>query len=624
MSSNVPRMNLLSGDRVIREDGKEFVVDERRGALTLFKAMTPDDPELFTVEDLELARLFSDARLVQRLDGARNSSPRALMAQKGARARHIPDKHKFVIDRRLAYALALRDVPRGQRSGPNLEAYLDEVAKRRGDVKRPGARVIRAWLTRLIDADYDPTVLLPHHAVPRRRERKLDPIFVEMIEWAIDNFYLNRNRWTAVRVYQELRAGLRRYVDEHPEARTRLRSFPSIGALRRAIRARDRYEVMSARYGKEAADRHFRIAKKGRVYTRPYEALIIDATKLDLMIVDEDGATRERPYLIVGTCATTRMPAGFALTIEPPSAATVLQTLRNCMAPKAYVQELYPHIRKTWPCHGKPEEIIFDVGRENFNADVPRALREFFADVTFTAVDAPQQKGLTACRKNPIGSVLVRRKCTNSVLDGLSRFFLNRPLSRFREVLGVLSLRLNSGREFVFDALDLRRPNEIPDSELDLRHEAAHWLAEERIQHTQQRAGDVADRPVADQHEIDVLGIASRRREMHLVKHGSAAHGDLLLQERVAEDQHHGAGQEQILLDLRIACPWRMRAPADDLRARDHALTSTEAFSMTSHGARRGPSAGSDGSSAQTECRCWEIHCRAAPASDLRPSRSSR
>lgn len=389
-----PPIQLGQGDSVMREDGKEFVVDERRGELTIFKARAPNDPEFFSANDQQLAELFSDARLVELERGARSLAARPSMAALGTRVRHIPEKYKKIVERRIAYALALRDAPRGHRSGPAFEKIRLETAERLGDKSPPSARMIRQWLARLISCDHDPSALLPHHAAPRQRARRLNPLISHTVEWVISNCYMSPLRWTAVRTYQELCDRLKTHWASDPDLSKRKLVLPSIATLRRAIRARNPYEVMAARYGKHAADRHFRIKRKGRRYQRALEAVILDATELDIFAIDEDGQTRARPWLIIVICAATRMIIGFALTIEPPSAATVLQALRNAMAPKSYVEHLYPYIRRKWVCYGRIEEVIVDVGPENLNDDVPRALREILTDVMFTAVDSPEQKGI--------------------------------------------------------------------------------------------------------------------------------------------------------------------------------------------------------------------------------------
>ena len=395
MTYAFPKINLERGASVVREDGKEFVVDERRGDRVLFKAKDQSDAELISVTDAELAELFSNARIVRMLDQGRRLSTRTLMMHAHLGLKDIPEKHKKIVEQRLAYVQTLDGLPRGERSGKALERHLDETARRIGDRERPCARVVRTWLKRYIDWKRDPAALLPYHAVPRQRARRLDPIVVDLIESVIDEFYLTPLRWTTVRVYQELCEAIRDYVRKNPELRDRLRTLPSIAALRRAIRARDPYLVMAARYGKETADRHFAIKRKGRRYTRPLEAVMVDATRLDLFIMDpETGEARPRPWLIIVIDAFSRMIVGFALSVEPPSAATVLQALRNAMAVKSYVRDVYPYIKRPWPCHGKPEEIIADVGKEVFNTDVVRALREIFTDVTFTAVERPEQKGI--------------------------------------------------------------------------------------------------------------------------------------------------------------------------------------------------------------------------------------
>ena len=54
----------------------------------------------------------------------------------------------------------------------------------------------------------------------------------------------------------------------------------------------------------------------------------------------------------------SRMLLGFFITFEPPSLYSVLATLKRVNRHKAYVQKLYPQIKRPWDGWGCPTEIL--------------------------------------------------------------------------------------------------------------------------------------------------------------------------------------------------------------------------------------------------------------------------
>jgi hypothetical protein len=81
--------------------------------------------------------------------------------------------------------------------------------------------------------------------------------------------------------------------------------------------------------------------------------------------------------------------------------------------------------------------------------------------------------------------------------------------------------------------------------------------------------------------EVDVLRVAARGIEVELVQGRTAPERGGASQERVREQVDDRPADDQILLDLRVGDPRRLRAPGRDVGALDHASGSTFSFTST-------------------------------------------
>jgi putative transposase len=168
-----------------------------------------------------------------------------------------------------------------------------------------------------------------------------------------------------------------------------LLSLPSYWAVREAIRRIDKYNVVKARHGKQAAEARFAPVGKGEVARWPGEIAELDHTKMDLIVVDEETCLPlGRPWLVVLIDLFTRMPLGFHVSFDPPSVQTVSQCLKNAINPKSYVKKMYPDIKGDWPCFGVPGWVKLDRAMENVGSDI----EDMASSVGFNVTLCPRKK----------------------------------------------------------------------------------------------------------------------------------------------------------------------------------------------------------------------------------------
>ena len=123
-----------------------------------------------------------------------------------------------------------------------------------------------------------------------------------------------------------------------------------------------------------------------------------------------------------------------------------------------------------------------------------------------------------------------------------------------------------------------------------------------RLQDNTQPIEDRPDRTGRRAHQVDILRVAQRRREVQLVERRSTANSQRVAQHVVREDLDQSTADDEVLLDLSLVGPGNDIAPGYDVLRRDHASTWGTRRTMMRHrrSRRRGSGAMSE---SRASCR---------------------
>jgi putative transposase len=175
--------------------------------------------------------------------------------------------------------------------------------------------------------------------------------------------------------------------------RARGAKAPSWHTLRARIEAKDPAELVRARDGAKAARDRFRPVPGEYVAEHAYEIVQIDHTLVDVIVVDR--AFRQplqRPWLTLAIDVASRMVAGFYLTLEAPSVASVALAIQNLGLPKrAYLARL--GVDGDWPAAGLPDAIHVDNGKEFCSHALQRGAEEYGIALIHRPVATPHYGG---------------------------------------------------------------------------------------------------------------------------------------------------------------------------------------------------------------------------------------
>jgi putative transposase len=240
-----------------------------------------------------------------------------------------------------------------------------------------------AWLRCYRDAGHV-SGLIPRDRGPRPGSRRLNEAQEQIIERAIEQFYLKKQRYSPTDVAQEVKLMCQRAGIEPPHGNTvrnRIKAIPDSVKLRR----RGRID--------EARDRFSPIKDKFPGADFPLAVTQIDHTPADVIVVDEEHRLPlGRPTLTLQIDVKTRVVTGIAILLEAPSAVSVGMCVSNSMLPKdEYLEEL--GVEGEWPVWGCPAVLHADNAREFRGKMLRQACENYGIDLQLRPVKVPHYGG---------------------------------------------------------------------------------------------------------------------------------------------------------------------------------------------------------------------------------------
>lgn len=253
----------------------------------------------------------------------------------------------------------------------------------------PSWRTIVSWRKSYNDSGCDLSSLIPKHS--RKGNRNGKNVSGDSFYWlAVHNKYLSRERPTISSTYKYYKDLIviesRNIVEGSIEAISKRAFYYRIKKL-------NPYDVMVARYGKQRADREFRVVGTHVRPTRILERVEIDHTPLDLILIDDELLIPlGRPYLTVLIDCFSGCVVGFYIGYKEPGYDSIRKALLNAMLSKDYIKDLYPSVKKEWPCEGKIETLVVDNGAEFWGTSLEYACKSIVSDIQYNPVAKPWLK----------------------------------------------------------------------------------------------------------------------------------------------------------------------------------------------------------------------------------------
>ncbi|TAK87305.1 MAG: transposase, partial [Aquabacterium sp.] len=300
----------------------------------------------------------------------------------------LPDSVRKEVQRRAAYVEGICEEGDPIFTAQRLRPVLEQIAKRVGDAKQPGVTTVYRWYSRY-RATNDPRALIPRpdrrgSTAPRQPDRLL-----ELLSEAAAEAFRCSPQASVSDISDRLEAKVTR--DNQMVIGGTPLKMPSRRTVYRLMDKVDAYDKSLLQEGKTAADKRFRLSKRGVQTTRILERVEIDHTPLDLFVIDDrTWLPIHRPTLTVAIDHYSRMILGYYLSFAPPSAAAVIGALRHAILPKSRrkVSEKKLEWVNEWPCYGVFETVFMDNGLEFHGVD----LESIAYDLGIVLVYCPKRK----------------------------------------------------------------------------------------------------------------------------------------------------------------------------------------------------------------------------------------
>lgn len=293
----------------------------------------------------------------------------------------------------------------GKISYGSLKAIRNEISKKFGD-DAPSNQTIVKWYNRYVESGKKIHSLSPSFKKGGNRKSRYPEIIESHIEDSL-KLIKDDEQGAVSFAYSHLCNLIFNYNKEITENEIKPLSLQ---AFWKRYKKLSPHEKEINKFGTFAAGKKFKHIGKIIETTRALERVEIDHTKLDLFLIDsETNETLGRPWITSLCDVHTRSLIGFYLGFTPPSYASVARAIKHAILPKDYVQKKYTNVKTPWICHGKPELIVSDNGKEFDSNDLKLALNELLINFGKNPVATPYLKPIIERYFGALNTQLLRR-----------------------------------------------------------------------------------------------------------------------------------------------------------------------------------------------------------------------
>ncbi|MBZ7927067.1 Mu transposase C-terminal domain-containing protein (plasmid) [Ensifer adhaerens] len=218
---------------------------------------------------------------------------------------------------------------------------------------------------------------------PQRGRRRLAQEMEAIIETAMRDTYRRREKPSITALHDRVRE-LCRARSVHP---------PSWKAVKARVALADPKMLARDREGAKAARDRFAPAVAEYCADHALHIVQIDHTLVDIIVVDAvHRRPLQRPWLTLAIDVASRVVAGFYLSLESPSSASVALAVQHMVMPKGEWLEACD-IKGDWPVFGLPEVIHVDNAREFHGKALVRGAAEHGIMLVHRPVARPHYGG---------------------------------------------------------------------------------------------------------------------------------------------------------------------------------------------------------------------------------------
>ena len=274
----------------------------------------------------------------------------------------IPKKYKDIAKERWEYVNAVLISDMKGLTNKNLVNLIDEVATRLNK-KGPNWRTLKKWYNSY--QQYDVMGLVPQFSGRGNRNSRARDKVDELIDQSLGELK-RREKVSFVKAYEFFSDSLNK-LNRQLDDEDKYKGISYVAYLARA-RKLNAYDIAVGQYGKDIANKLFKLNKENRV-KRSVKYILdraeIDHTLLDLFVFDSDtGLPLGRPWITSVLDMKSKSILGVYVGFEPPSFVSVGRAIKSAISDKFELLSDYPEVKNEWLCRGFFHVIAVDRGKE--------------------------------------------------------------------------------------------------------------------------------------------------------------------------------------------------------------------------------------------------------------------
>lgn len=353
---------------VVTYHGQILEYDSRAGEEIYF-----EDPKTGQLKTLTESEFWSakETQALQIVDAF--SSPKALVIKPNSAANlcdfndlnRIPTKYQLDHDRKVTYITRLKEegISRGQKHliADSAARIAQEIRDPKGP---PGASTISKWWKEVDDAGGDLLVIINGNSL-RKRGKQFDAESEEFVQSHIDDFYAQRTQPTVTGAFRDYCDKLKKEnVARATQGQTQL-SIVCERTYGNRIDDRPKEEIMVARLGREAARRHFKMAKGHLIAEHPLDVVEIDHTPMNLYVIDDHALLPlGRPWLTAIKDRYSGVLLGFYVSFRHTGLSSIFGAIKHSLSSHHLAYQLWPDLENPWPAFGRGMYYASDRGTD--------------------------------------------------------------------------------------------------------------------------------------------------------------------------------------------------------------------------------------------------------------------
>jgi putative transposase len=380
---------------VIRRRGQDLEYDSRSGDELYFE--DPKTGQKVTLKEHEFWGEHQTRRLTI-VDAFSTPTvleiPSEMPDQQFRNLADLSQKYQDDAERKHTYIDKLREagISKGQKFliADQAKRIAEEIADPLGV---PGTSTISRWWNTLEKSNFEVYAVVSGHA-NRERGSPLDEDSEEFLQTQIDIQYLIPTRPPVTTAY----LGYKKALEVENVSRAERGLTPLVKVAERTfyarIDARPKEDVMIARFGREAARKHFKMAKGHLPAEHPLDAVEIDHSPLNLHVIDDlSFLPLGRPWVTVIKDRKTGILLGFYISFQATGLHSIFGAIKHSLTSHDLAYELWPDIEHRWPAHGRGIYYVTDRGGDFLSPRYRLAIRSLGSRWQYCERRTPWHKG---------------------------------------------------------------------------------------------------------------------------------------------------------------------------------------------------------------------------------------